>query len=145
VVTEMRRVHEEGLVDSLAWVLMPDHRHWLVQLGEGSALAAVMKPFKARSARAVNRALGRSGPVWHSISGSGTDATTTSQSLVDAASTQVSDGPNEFGPTTRNQPIGAIRWRFRRMSVGGPPLRASCQSPVASQSQKYGEEFSQKR
>jgi putative transposase len=64
VVAEMRRVHEERLVDTVAWVLMPDHLHWLVQLGEGGELGTVMKLFKARSARAVNRALGRGGPLW---------------------------------------------------------------------------------
>jgi len=32
VVGEMRRAHDEGMVESLAWVLMPDHLHWLLGL-----------------------------------------------------------------------------------------------------------------
>lgn len=64
VVAEMRRLHKTKRVESLAWVLMPDHLHWLFVLGEGVTLGAVMNRLKGRSAREVNRLLGRSGPVW---------------------------------------------------------------------------------
>ncbi len=48
----------------LAWVLMPDHVHWLLQLGERDRLPLVVDRMKACSARAVNRATGRRGPLW---------------------------------------------------------------------------------
>ncbi|MDO8437143.1 MAG: transposase [Nitrosomonadaceae bacterium] len=64
VVAEMRRLHELSQVESLAWVVMPDHWHWLLQLGEMIDLAQVMNVIKGRSAMAVNRSLGRTGPVW---------------------------------------------------------------------------------
>lgn len=48
----------------LAWVLMPDHAHWLVGLGEQSTLGALVSRLKASSARAVNQASGRTGAVW---------------------------------------------------------------------------------
>ena len=64
VVDEMRRLHESGVVISLAWVVMPDHVHWLFQLGEANGLSSVMKGFKARSAQRVNRYLERQGPLW---------------------------------------------------------------------------------
>ncbi|MBI5331450.1 MAG: transposase [Betaproteobacteria bacterium] len=64
VVAEMRRLHEAGLVNSLAWVVMPDHIHWLLQLENQIELAGIMKSFKARSALAINRRLGRHGPLW---------------------------------------------------------------------------------
>jgi len=64
IVQEMRHVHDEGLLESLAWVLMPDHLHWLFQLKEGTDLPGVMKLFKARSARRANQFLGRRGTVW---------------------------------------------------------------------------------
>jgi len=64
VIAEMRRIHEHRQVDSLAWVLMPDHVHWLFVLREDAGLATVMKNFKARSAVAVNRRTGRFGEVW---------------------------------------------------------------------------------
>jgi REP element-mobilizing transposase RayT len=50
-------------VSPLAWVIMPDHVHWLFVLEAGSLSAAVRR-FKSRSARAVNDAAGRSGPLW---------------------------------------------------------------------------------
>ena len=64
VVPEMRRIHEEGLVQSLAWVIMPDHLHWLLVLGETMSLSRLMQAFKGRSARRVNQALQRVGRVW---------------------------------------------------------------------------------
>jgi REP element-mobilizing transposase RayT len=63
VVAEMRAEHDSGGVESLAWVLMPDHLHWLVTLQAG-ALDDVMRRVKSRSAIAVNRALRSDGRVW---------------------------------------------------------------------------------
>lgn len=63
-VREMRRIEEEGLVQSMAWVLMPDHLHWLFTLGEYVPLSAAIKHFKGRSSSAVNGYLSRSGAVW---------------------------------------------------------------------------------
>src|SRR5687768_11192368 len=48
----------------LAWVLMPDHAHWLLQLGEHDTLAAAVTRLKCSTARSVNRVLDRTGPVW---------------------------------------------------------------------------------
>jgi REP element-mobilizing transposase RayT len=64
VIDEMRKLGREGFVQSLAWVLMPDHLHWLLQLGEGKELSKVLRLFKGRSARRINEALQRNGPVW---------------------------------------------------------------------------------
>jgi REP element-mobilizing transposase RayT len=64
VVGEMRRFTEEGCVDSLAWVLMPDHLHWLFALAEKNSLPEVIRLLKGRSACSLNRILQRQGPVW---------------------------------------------------------------------------------
>lgn len=48
----------------LAWVLMPDHAHWLLQLGESKSLQKVVESLKAFSALDTNAALARRGPVW---------------------------------------------------------------------------------
>jgi len=48
----------------LAWVLMPDHAHWLLQLGERDSLPAVVTRLKCATARTVNRTLGRQGHLW---------------------------------------------------------------------------------
>ena len=65
LVAEMRQVHERGQVTSLAWVVMPDHLHWLVQL-EKVPLTQVMQTVKSRSTLAVNRAMNRNGAFWQS-------------------------------------------------------------------------------
>lgn len=64
VVEEMRALHDDEAVCSLAWVIMPDHIHWLFQLGDGMDLSAAVKRFKARSARRVNDHLHRQGALW---------------------------------------------------------------------------------
>jgi putative transposase len=63
LVAEMRGEHEAGYVDSLAWVLMPDHLHWLIVLRQGD-LETLMRRVKSRSAIALNRALQTEGRVW---------------------------------------------------------------------------------
>jgi len=63
LVGELRAVHLEGLVRSKAWVIMPDHLHWLVELN-GLTLEQLMRRVKSRSAYKVNQLLGRSGRVW---------------------------------------------------------------------------------
>ncbi len=64
VVAEMRALHDGGVVTSQAWVVMPDHVHWLFQLGDTLTLPAVVKQFKACSALRINRHLNRQGPFW---------------------------------------------------------------------------------
>ena len=48
----------------LAWVLMPDHAHWLIELSEHDALSAVVNRIKSASARHANRVLHRKGALW---------------------------------------------------------------------------------
>jgi REP element-mobilizing transposase RayT len=48
----------------LAWVLMPDHVHWLVQVGEKESLSTVVNRLKSASGRQVNRLMGKQGPLW---------------------------------------------------------------------------------
>ena len=60
----MRALHDEEAVDSFAWVVMPDHVHWLFQLGDQLDLSSTIKLFKARSAHRVNRFLHRQGSLW---------------------------------------------------------------------------------
>ncbi|MDE2309671.1 MAG: transposase, partial [Betaproteobacteria bacterium] len=48
----------------LAWVLMPDHAHWLIELSEHDVLSAVVNRIKSASARHANRVLERKGVLW---------------------------------------------------------------------------------
>ncbi|CDF85404.1 hypothetical protein PKB_4075 [Pseudomonas knackmussii B13] len=50
----------------LAWVLMPDHVHWLIHLGEGQQLASIINRLKSSSARKVNQQLNSGGTLWAS-------------------------------------------------------------------------------
>ncbi|WP_407292245.1 REP-associated tyrosine transposase [Stutzerimonas zhaodongensis] len=64
LVLEMRGLHDEGHVNSLAWVVMPDHLHWLIGLGS-APLPKVIQRLKSRSAIAINRITGRTGTrIW---------------------------------------------------------------------------------
>ena len=64
LVAELRRVTDDDQrVDTLAWVIMPDHFHWLVVLRKG-ALEEVVVRVKSRSAIAINRLLGSHGRLW---------------------------------------------------------------------------------
>jgi len=64
LVAEMRRLHEEEVLGSLAWVIMPDHLHWLFQLYEGETLSSIVKRVKARSSLAIGRHIESGGPIW---------------------------------------------------------------------------------
>jgi putative transposase len=64
LIRELRRVHEKGEVISLAWVVMPDHLHWLIQLNSDCSLSRIVKTIKARSALTINRHLGQHGSLW---------------------------------------------------------------------------------
>lgn len=63
LVAELRSVQDDALVESLAWVVMPDHLHWLLVLKRGS-VSELMRRVKGRSARRINSALKCSGRVW---------------------------------------------------------------------------------
>jgi len=52
------------MYDSLAYVVMPDHFHWLVRLKSNVPLGCAVRLVKGRSARRVNRQRGRSGRIW---------------------------------------------------------------------------------
>lgn len=48
----------------LAWVLMPDHAHWLLLLGEKDELGIVVNRLKSSSSRLANRVIDRHGTLW---------------------------------------------------------------------------------
>lgn len=49
---------------TLAYVVMPDHLHWLLQLRAGGNLSEVVRRVKAQSALQINRTRGIGGAVW---------------------------------------------------------------------------------
>lgn len=63
VVHQFREAQQEASVTSLAWVVMPDHFHWLIELHDVT-LKTLMRRVKSRSTCAVNKACGRQGRLW---------------------------------------------------------------------------------
>jgi len=49
---------------TLAFVVMPDHVHWLIQLLEGASLSRVVQTAKSVSAHQINHYLERRGQFW---------------------------------------------------------------------------------
>ncbi len=65
VAHSLRFLHERGDVESLAFVVMPDHLHWLFQLTGERQLDQVMYSLKRHTAGIINQRLGEVvGVVW---------------------------------------------------------------------------------
>jgi REP element-mobilizing transposase RayT len=65
VVQSLRFLHERGDVESLTFVVMPDHLHWLFRLSGENPLDSVMHSLKRHTAGIINRRLGAVGEtVW---------------------------------------------------------------------------------
>ena len=64
VIAALRRQHDEGFASTLAFVVMPDHLHWLMQLGAAKALPLVVAAVKSESARYIRQASGDRYTVW---------------------------------------------------------------------------------
>ena len=58
VIDALRHVERTGRSYTLAWVIMPDHVHWLMELRQGT-LASCMNVFKSISSRKL-----QTGQVW---------------------------------------------------------------------------------
>ena len=64
IILQMKSFDDEGHVGTIAWVIMPDHIHWLFELKEDYDLATVLKKFKGQSSRKLNLLLGEKGTFW---------------------------------------------------------------------------------
>ncbi len=61
--SELRASDASGDTDSIAWVVMPDHVHWLFEL-RADTLSRAVQRLKSRAARAINTACGTRGALW---------------------------------------------------------------------------------
>jgi REP element-mobilizing transposase RayT len=57
-------MNERHRAETLAYVVMPEHLHWLVQPREDTALERLMRTVKCASSRRINIQLNRSGRLW---------------------------------------------------------------------------------
>lgn len=58
VIRSLSRMDQLGATETLCFVLMPDHLHWLFILGERLSLSSTVRQFKSYSARSLG------GPSW---------------------------------------------------------------------------------
>ncbi|MEN2394858.1 REP-associated tyrosine transposase [Pseudomonas halotolerans] len=63
VVDAFRKAQEEQFAHSLAWVVMPDHFHWLIEL-QGIGISKLMARTKSRTTVTFNRLMQREGSLW---------------------------------------------------------------------------------
>ena len=64
VVNALRELDYDQYTRTLAFVVMPDHVHWLFELLPNNTLAKALNLFKGRSSRRLNQLLATSGHIW---------------------------------------------------------------------------------
>jgi REP element-mobilizing transposase RayT len=64
VVRSLRRMQAEGIATSLAFVVMPDHLHWLMTLHDRKNLSVCVGSMKSLATRSMIAKNLRRGPVW---------------------------------------------------------------------------------
>ncbi|MFK0087066.1 REP-associated tyrosine transposase [Pseudomonas sp. NPDC090755] len=63
VIAQLRLTEQEEAARSLAWVVMPDHIHWLIEL-KAVTLSVLMRRFKSRSSCALYKTGKLEGRLW---------------------------------------------------------------------------------
>jgi putative transposase len=66
VIEEIAHSDRSGASQTLAFVVMPDHVHWVMALGARHRLERAVGQLKGRAAARVNRLRGRLGCLWQS-------------------------------------------------------------------------------
>ncbi|HEX7047431.1 MAG TPA: transposase [Gammaproteobacteria bacterium] len=64
VVRCLKDIEDSRLAASFAFVVMPDHLHWLMQLRGDNSLSSVMNRLKGRSSRALTASGIAVAPIW---------------------------------------------------------------------------------
>ncbi len=65
VMESLDKLEKEDLLEWFALVVMPDHFHIILRLGENITLSKLMQRLKGSSSYEINRRLGRKGSVWY--------------------------------------------------------------------------------
>jgi REP element-mobilizing transposase RayT len=63
LINQMREINDSGKVESLTWVLMPDHLHWLLAIKK-SNLSEVMRHFKGSTSHVIKTMINWQGAFW---------------------------------------------------------------------------------
>ena len=79
----VRSLNHSKRAKTLAFVVMPDHVHWLIQLLDEASLSQVLQSAKSASAHRLNHYLKRKGRFWQS--GFHDHALRKEEAVIDAA------------------------------------------------------------
>ena len=60
----IRHLNNSHYADTLAYVVMPDHVHWLLQLRTAKTLSQVVQAAKISCTKSINRKIGGKGTIW---------------------------------------------------------------------------------
>ena len=118
VVDELRKSDDENRTYTFAYVVMPDHLHWLFQLQESSPLSSVVQRAKGRSAYRINQICRQTGPVWQS---GYHDRLVSAEESLETIGDYVVHNPVRAGlvENVDDYPLWDISWRRWRRQVGG--------------------------
>ncbi|MEI8705642.1 REP-associated tyrosine transposase [Pseudoalteromonas sp. B62] len=58
IIKEMKNIEDQKAAKTIAFVIMPNHVHWLIQLGNEKSLSDVIKSFKGRCSKTIRDRLG---------------------------------------------------------------------------------------
>ena len=64
VIRAMKRIQESRIADTWAFVVMPDHVHWILQLRQRSTLSACVGSMKSQSAMLLGKARSSPETTW---------------------------------------------------------------------------------
>ena len=64
IVSCLKYESEAGRANTLCYVVMPDHLHWLLDLTGKSSLSRIVHNVKSQSARRINASRGHGAAVW---------------------------------------------------------------------------------
>lgn len=67
LIRTMQKADALNYTKTLAFVVMPDHLHWLIQLNDGALLSNVIKGMKSQSAKAIGKSIWQAGYYDHAI------------------------------------------------------------------------------
>jgi len=67
VIQILREVEKQKWATTLCFVLMPDHLHWLMQLGETKELSSLVQQFKSWASKAIGKPIWQKGYYDHAV------------------------------------------------------------------------------
>jgi len=118
LVNELRKSDEENRTKTFAYVVMPDHLHWLFQLLEWNSLASVVRRAKGRSAFRINQSRKQTGPIWQR---GYHDRLMPVEESLEAVGDYIVHNPVRAGlvENIEDYPLWDILWERRRKRVRG--------------------------